>query len=85
MNAHSKGNNPETWQKLLDSLDDKMQFGLLNALRNCVTYHFEGETLFLESNKATTAYLTNQNNLNMLKVYAGSTAGIKNIQIKEVE
>ena len=72
------------WQKLLDSLDDKMQFGLLNALRATTTYHFEGDSLYLEANKATSAYLANHNNLNMLKIYATSAVAVKNISIKEI-
>ena len=42
-----KGNNPDRWNALLDSLDEKLQLGLLEYLRRVNVYHFEGNTLYL--------------------------------------
>ena len=46
--AASKGNRPELWEKLLESLDEKLQLGLLDHLKRANSYHFEEEELFIE-------------------------------------
>lgn len=43
----AKGNNPERWQKLLSTLDEKLQLGLLDHIRRVESYHFEADVLFL--------------------------------------
>lgn len=49
MNAKvTKGNNPELWQRLLDSLDEKLQLNLLGHLQKISAYHFEDDVLFID-------------------------------------
>ncbi len=43
-----KGNNPELWQKLLATLDEKLQLNLLDHLRKVAAYHFEEDILYIE-------------------------------------
>jgi hypothetical protein len=48
MSIASPGNNPQLWSKFLDTLDERLQFGLLSHLKGCSSYHFEEATLFIE-------------------------------------
>lgn len=44
-----RGNAPERWNRLLEILDERLQFGLLDRLKKVQAYHFEGELLFIEA------------------------------------
>jgi hypothetical protein len=46
--TQTKGNDPQRWERLLEFLDDKLQFGVLDNLRKVSTYHFEDKVLYLE-------------------------------------
>jgi len=44
----SKGNNPERWAVLLEALDEKLQFGLLEYVKRVRSYHFEEDILYIQ-------------------------------------
>ena len=59
MAAASNGNNPKAWEKFLETLDDRLQFGLLTQIKNAISYHFEEATLYLEfENQSAIDYLS---------------------------
>jgi len=64
-----KGNNPELWDKLLEHLDQKLQFGLLDHLRRVASYHFEEEILYIEpGSNEDTEYLSKDTVLQQLQL-----------------
>jgi hypothetical protein len=79
-----KGNDSARYAKLLTSLDEKLQLGLLTPLRRVSSYFFEGSTLFL--NPATTTdreYLAKESVQRQLAVYANDACGVDAIAIEE--
>ena len=79
----SKGNDPDRWQRLLDSLDEKLQLGLLDQLRKVQSYHFEGNSLFLEGfSKEQCEYLSRPVVLQQLQFLAQDAIGIQEVHLK---
>lgn len=87
MNASAtKGNRPESWQKLLDELDEKLQLGLLDRLRRVSSYHFEEKLLLIEpGNKEDEKYLSKDAVLQQLQVFASGTLNVEKVQIRPIE
>jgi len=80
----TQGNNPELWNKFLSVLDERMQFGLLTHLRRCSGYHFEGDTLYLETSLANDAeYLSKDTVLQQLNVLATDIDIAKKVVVKK--
>ncbi len=84
MNASSKrGNNPETWDKILMLLDEKLQLGLLEHLKRVSSYHFEDNTLFIEPGDSKDCeYLKREPVLHQLKILAEDVSGVRTVKIK---
>ena len=81
----TQGNNPELWNALLALLDDRMQFGLLTHLRRCAGYHFEGDSLFLETaTQADYDYLTRDTVSQQLSLLASDIDGAKKVVVKKI-
>jgi hypothetical protein len=81
--ATGKGNNPELWNKLLADLDEKLQLGLLDKLKRCRAYQFEGETLIIEAaTEIDEQYLTKAAVWQQLAVLAEDATGVREIQLK---
>lgn len=82
--SSAKGNNPELWQKLLDDLDEKLQFGLLEKLQRISSYHFEGETLFIEpSTTEDGTYLSKAGAMAQLQVFAQAATKVEKVSLKK--
>ena len=82
--SSAKGNNPELWQRLLDELDEKLQFGLLEKLQRIATYHFEGEVLFIEPGTPEDAvYLSKSAQFQQLQVFAQGATRIERVKLKK--
>lgn len=78
-----KGNNPELWDKLLQDLDERLQFGLLEPLRKVESYHFEGSVLFIEvAIQQDFNYLSKPHVLQQLKLLAGQGTGVSSVELK---
>ncbi len=70
----AQGNAPTAWAALLELLDERMQLGLLERLRRCKVYHFEGSLLMLEAgNPADRDYLCKTAVQQQLVVFAKDT------------
>ncbi len=84
---NSKGNNEEAWQALLDSLNDKLQLGLLDHLRRAKSYHLESSILYIvPSNQSDYSYLTQASNLEPLRIFAEDViSGVSKVEIKSCE
>ena len=79
----ARGNNPKLWSKLLEQLDEKLQLALLDRLRRAETYHFEGETLFLEAGSENDEhYLQRPITLQQLELLAQDATGVSEVKIK---
>lgn len=79
----NKGNNPERWQKFLDTLDEKLQLGLLNYLQRISSYHFEGDDLYIEPGSAEdTEYLRRDSVLQHLQLLAQDAITVDRVKIK---
>lgn len=79
----AKGNNPQAWQKLLDELDEKLQFGLLEPLRRSTSYHFEDNTLFIEpSTQDDFNYLNKPPVLQQLQVFVQGAVGTEQVKLR---
>lgn len=86
MNSSSKGNRPEEWQKLLDTLDEKLQFGLLDHLRRVESYHIEEEVLFIVPGSAKDEeYLRRSGTLQHLELLAQDSIHIERVKIRSAE
>lgn len=84
--SSGKGNNPELWNKLLADLDEKLQFGLLERLRRVQSYHFEGDTLFIQpANQDDHLYLSKPAFLQQLQVFASHSSKVETIKVKALE
>lgn len=78
-----KGNNPELWEKLLATLDEKLQLGLLDHLQRVESYHFEDKTLFIQPNKqADHEYLSKPAFLQQLQLLAQDAVDVETVIIK---
>lgn len=82
--SSAKGNNPELWQKLLDELDEKLQFGLLEKLQRIISYHFEGDVLYIEPfTPEDEQYLSKPSTLAQLQVFAQGATKIEKVKLKK--
>lgn len=80
----NKGNNPELWNRLLTQLDDKLQFGLLERLRRATSYHFEGDTLYIEPGSADDeGYLTKGSVFQQLQVFAQAATKVERVKLRK--
>lgn len=70
------------WNKILDELDNKLQFGLLERLRRVQTYHFQGSSLTLVvTNTVDLEYFQKTGVNTQLIVFAQDAAGVKEVLI----
>ncbi len=84
MTAAFHGNNPDAWKKFLDTLDDRLQFGLLSYLKNATAYHFEEKILYIEFvNQSDIDYLSRDAVKQQLQVLAQSILGVEEVQIRK--
>ena len=84
--SESKGNNPERWRKLLDTLDDKLQLGLLDHLRKVAAYHFEEDILYLEpASPEEEEYLKRDTVFHQLELLAQDAIKIDKVKIKKLK
>lgn len=82
--SKEKGNDPQRWQKLLESLDEKLQLGLLDYLQKAAGYHFEEDTLFIEpANDTDHDYLSRDEIVQQLQLLAQDAVGIEKLKIKK--
>ena len=83
MNSSGKGNNPQVWEKLLETLDEKLQFGLLEHLRRIASYHFEESVLYIEAgSEADAEYLKRESVLQQLQVFVSDVSKVEKVKIK---
>ena len=75
------GNNPQSWEKLLSVLDDKMQFNLLEHVKKASGYHFESDTLYIEAATPAEAEFLNKS-LQTLNLFAAEVCKVKEVKIK---
>ncbi len=81
----SKGNNSNLWNTLLDELDEKLQFGLLERLRRVSSYHFEDDTLFIEPGSPDDeTYLSKSAVFTQLQVFAQSAVKVDRVKLKKL-
>jgi hypothetical protein len=86
MNASSKrGNDPERWESLLATLDEKLQLGLLEHLKRVISYHFEENILYIEcGDLKDQGYLTKDPVLQQLKLLAEDSIKVESVKIKKI-
>ncbi len=86
MNVSSKkGNNPEKWEKLLETLDEKLQLGLLEHLRRVTAYHIEDDILYVEpGSEADEEYLKRDSTFQQLEVLAADAIQIDKVKLKKL-
>lgn len=83
--AANKGNNPEVWEKLLATLDERLQLGLLDHLKRINSYHFEGSVLFIEpGSNADFEYLNRKTVHQQFETFAKEVAKVERIEIKKL-
>lgn len=67
----------------MDSLDEKLQFGLLDHVRKVASYHFEERTLYLEPASAEEAsYLNRSPILQQIQLIAQDIIGVEQVVVK---
>lgn len=82
----SKGNRPEVWDKLLAALDEKLQLGLLERLRNAASYHFEADVLYIEPGDDDDAeYLSRDAVFQQLQLFAQDVTKVEKVKIRRSE
>ncbi len=82
----AKGNQPELWEKLLQSLDEKLQLALLEHLRRANSYHFEHEELFIEpGSDEDEEYLKRDATFQQLQFLAHDAVGVEKVRIRKYE
>lgn len=81
----SRGNSPDRWNKLLESLDEKLQLGILDHLRKIKAYHFEEEVLFIEpSTPECEAYLSKDSVIQQLQLLAHDAVQVEKVKVKKL-
>ena len=81
----TRGNNPERWNKLLESLDEKLQLGILDHLRKIKAYHFEEEVLYVEpSTPEGEAYLSKDSVVQQLQLLAHDAVKVEKVRVKRL-
>lgn len=82
----TKGNDPERWDKLLTTLDDKLQLGLLDHLERVSSYHFEQSTLFIQpGSEADLKYLTKPAFFQQLLLFAQDATGVEKVVLNPID
>lgn len=77
------GNDTARWEMFLHSLDEKLQFGLLDNVRRVSGYHFEGSILYLEiANKDVEEYLRKDSNFQQLQVLAQAAVKVEKVILR---
>ena len=83
--SSQRGNQPETWQLLLNTLDEKLQLGLLDHLKRAESYHFEATSLEIKAgNQADFEYLSKPAVHQQLTIFAEQVANIEQVKILQV-
>ena len=81
----TRGNSPDRWNKLLTSLDEKLQLGILDHLRKIKSYHFEEDTLFLEpGSPEQESYLGKDTVVQQLQLLAHDAVRVERVKIKKL-
>lgn len=82
----NKGNRPEAWEKLLETLDEKLQLGLLDRLKNAISYHFEADVLYIEPGDDDDAeYLSRDAVFQQLQLFAQDVTKVEKVKIRRGE
>jgi hypothetical protein len=82
----SKGNSPERWEKLLESLDEKLQLGLLDKLKKITAYHFEADILYIQpGSPEDEEYLKKDSVLQQLEFLAQDAVKVEKVKLKKME
>jgi hypothetical protein len=77
------GNDSARWNLLLEALDKKFQLGLLEKLRAAKSFHFEGNTLYIECfTKADLDYFEKPTVKTQLAVFAEDAITVEQIIFK---
>jgi hypothetical protein len=85
-NATQRGNNPDSWQKLMTALDEKLQLGLLDYLRRVSGYHFENDNLYIEpGSKADEEYLKRESVFQQLNLLAQDAINVREVRITKLD
>ena len=81
----SLGNDPARWEKLLNELDEKLQFGTLERLRRVSSYHFEGDALIISLERSDDYdYLSKAATKTQLQIFAQDASGVTSIEVKKI-
>ena len=81
--AQIQGNDRARWKKLLDGIDEKLQFGLLDHLRRARLFHFEENTLFIESAaQEDLEYLARPHVHQQLELFAQDLMGVDKVIVR---
>jgi hypothetical protein len=81
----SQGNDPARWEKILNELDEKLQFGTLERLRRVSSYHFEGDALIIALERADDfEYLSKASTKTQLQIFAQDASRVTSIEVKKV-
>lgn len=84
MAAASSGNNPKSWQKFLDVLDERLQFGLLSKIKSSSSYHFEETVLYIEfEQQQDIDYLSKDAMKQQLQILANDILGVEKVIIRK--
>ncbi len=82
----ARGNSPDRWSKLLQSLDDKLQLGILDHLRKIKSYHFEEDVLFIDpSTPECERYLSKDTVIQQLQLLAHDAVQVEKVKIKKLD
>ncbi|HMO02947.1 MAG TPA: hypothetical protein PKD37_07870 [Oligoflexia bacterium] len=77
-----RGNNAEAWDLLVQSLDDKLQFALLERIKRVAAYHLEDTTLIIQPGNADDfEYLNTTTILQQLSIFAEAAIGVKEVKL----
>lgn len=80
-----RGNGPERWNRLLEVLDERLQFGLLDRLKKVQAYHFEAELLFIEACSAEEErYLMRESVQQQLSLFAEEVGAKQGARVRQI-
>ena len=83
MAAASSGNNPKAWEKFIETLDERLQFGMLSRIKNSSSYHFEESTLYIEFNQQNDIdYLSKDAMKQQLHILAKDILGVEKVIVR---
>lgn len=84
--SSDRGNDPEKWEALLQTLDEKLQLGLLEHLRRVSAYHLEDDILYIDpGSEEDEEYLKRDSTFQQLQVLATDSIQIDKVKIKKLE